>query len=69
MRLSSLPLFRFCLWCYGALHGFVGGGIVLFNSFGNSASAGVCGEFSFSFSCLSFSFLLLWPFGIAMPFV
>ena len=46
-------LFRFRSWCFGASHGFVGGGIVLFNSCGNSASADVCGEFSFSFSFLS----------------
>ena len=43
-------------------------GIVLFNSCENSASADFCGEFSFSFF-LSFSFLLLCSFGIAVPFV
>ena len=42
-------LFLSFVFVRGASHGFVGSGIVLFNSCGNSASADVCGEFSFSF--------------------
>ena len=48
-------LFLSFVFVRGASDGFVGCGIVFFNSCENSASAGFCSEFSFSFF-LSFSF-------------
>ena len=50
-------LFLSFVFVRGASHGFVGGGIVLFNSCGNSASADVCGEFSFPFFFFTSAFL------------
>ena len=32
MRFSSLPFLRFRLWCFGASPGFVGCGMIIFNS-------------------------------------
>ena len=51
MRFSSLPFLRFRSWCFGASHGFVGCGIIIFNSSVTRLRLTFAGSFLFLFLC------------------